>query len=44
MLDALIIEQPFMHKCYSTSDQTFEEWNAWISEKLNSTTARRTQH
>ena len=42
-LKALIIEQRFMPLCYSNSDQTVEEF-AWISEKLDSTTPRRTQH
>ena len=43
-MNAPIIEQPFMPKCYSNSDQTSEEWYAWISEKLDSNTQRRTQH
>ena len=43
-MKALIIEQPFLPKCCSNCDQKLEEWYAWISEKLDSTTPRRTQH
>ena len=39
MLNALLIEQPFMAKCYSNCDQTVEEWYAWfLPEKRDSTT------
>ena len=43
-LNALTIEQSFMPKCYSNSDQTAKEWYAGFFEKLDSTTPRRTQH
>ena len=38
MLNALLIEQPFMAKCYSNCDQIVEEWYAWFPEKRDSTT------